>query len=310
MNKPLGSLKGASPKAYSFLTDNGQFVKNPDCIVPIVKQNKDKLFIPLGTGFYICNQRILMTATHVLNDVIDPETQEPRQAIGIFHLFGDEKYIPIPIIWAWHSGKDISICVTAETTHNSTKKQLQNKLLQLSKRQLDIHEPIVTYAYAGSRHEQNGKKQKLHFRPNFYDGSIEEYYPHGRDSVLMPFPCYRTNIHLHGGSSGGPVVDKNGYVIGVNCSSMTPDTDISFITPISAIENGYIENARLSKNEALRRVYIKEFIELGTLFISKRLLHKTYQFSRAFFRSSCSNAEAIEMISDFFMPKFEATSRH
>lgn len=261
-NRP--PLKGAAPPhVNSFQTGNGEVLSKIDCIFPIVAQMPDNQIRLLGTGFYICTLRTFVTATHVLMDVMDPVTGQQKHPIGIFHFYGDNNYMILPITWAWHSNCDVSIGVTAGANHNTTGEPLTNKMLTLTQRQPEKGELVATYAYPDSYSEQDGKIQKLYLRPQFYEGNIEEYYPEGRDRVLLPWPCYRTSIHLHGGSSGGPAVDKYGKVFGVNCRSMDPNTDVSFITPITTILGGYLENARFSEAEEPRRIYIHELMQLG-----------------------------------------------
>jgi len=67
-------------------------------------------------------------------------------------------------------------------------------------------------------------------------GVVRKYYPEGRDAYLLPGPCVETSMTLKAGLSGGPVFNKNGYIIGVNSTSFTGlEKDISYFTPISPI---------------------------------------------------------------------------
>lgn len=58
-------------------------------------------------------------------------------------------------------------------------------------------------------------------------GIVSEHYLNGRDSVMLPWPCFRVEVGSWGAMSGGPVFDTTGSVVGVLCSAMGTD------------ENGY-----------------------------------------------------------------------
>jgi hypothetical protein len=59
---------------------------------------------------------------------------------------------------------------------------------------------------------------------DMYRGRITKPYPEGRDSVMLPGPCYETDMEIKGGSSGGPVFisGSSGFVFGVNSTGMEP----------------------------------------------------------------------------------------
>ncbi len=71
--------------------------------------------------------------------------------------------------------------------------------------------------------------------PTFYNGVLQEFYSErGPSAKLMP-PYYQTDIHLHGGSSGGPVFNPNGEVFGVASCSYDEAEDIAFVTPAGRV---------------------------------------------------------------------------
>jgi hypothetical protein len=61
-------------------------------------------------------------------------------------------------------------------------------------------------------------------------------YTEGRDSVMLPFPCYEVNARLDPGMSGGLVIDELGAVCRLICSSLPvsgPDQEaVSHITTL------------------------------------------------------------------------------
>jgi hypothetical protein len=73
-----------------------------------------------------------------------------------------------------------------------------------------------------SRLENGGFNIDL--QSDMYRGRITRHYPEGRDSVMLPGPCYETDMEIKGGSSGGPVFisGSSGFVFGVNSTGMEP----------------------------------------------------------------------------------------
>jgi len=62
----------------------------------------------------------------------------------------------------------------------------------------------------------------------------------------------------------------------VNCSSMEPDTDISFVVPLDKIlEKTYLDNITLSPGELSRRVSIAEMIEHRVILVESMRLGKS-----------------------------------
>lgn len=52
-------------------------------------------------------------------------------------------------------------------------------------------------------------------------GQVDEVHPVRRDSAFLNWPCARTNARFDGGMSGGPVIDEQGHIFGIVCSSLT-----------------------------------------------------------------------------------------
>jgi hypothetical protein len=77
--------------------------------------------------------------------------------------------------------------------------------------------------------------QLLQLQPDFYNGTLQELYTERGPSVKVKPPYYRTDIHLYGGSSGGPVFNFDGEVFGVASCSYEGQEDIAFVTPAGAL---------------------------------------------------------------------------
>jgi len=69
---------------------------------------------------------------------------------------------------------------------------------------------------------RNDSQPEFSFEGNLFcaTGIVINQYPTGRDSVMMPWPTLEIDCHTVGGMSGGPVIDKNGFVVGLISSSL------------------------------------------------------------------------------------------
>ncbi len=130
-----------------------------------------------------------------------------------------------------HSIIDVGVGFVWPMMHPQTGKPLLTGRLILTAEQQVVGEAIFTYAYPKTIVHQDPHPQ-IFFYPGYYAGRLEEYHSTGRDPVLLPYPCYRTSITLHGGSSGGPVVNSRGRVFAINSKSFEGAPDVSFVSRI------------------------------------------------------------------------------
>lgn len=229
-------LPGAAPKGiYSFRDNKGNLsVDGNRTIFPIVKQFADGDIQLIGTGFFIAGNGVFATAKHVLFDVLDAKRQQTLP-IAIFHFLPGDQFIIRPVLRCSHNTvADVAIGVAAPATHNKTGELLSNDTLILTTDAPSVGDPITTYAYPNTIVERVGIKQVIDFRPDFYEGRLEEVHLYGRDAKMLPGPCYRTSILLHGGASGGPVVDQRGRVFGISSTGFH-GMDLSYVSRINEL---------------------------------------------------------------------------
>jgi hypothetical protein len=124
---------------------------------------------------------------------------------------------------------------------------------------------VVTYAYPKHSNIIGKDFQKIHFKPTWYDGYLQEYFPDGRDKTMLPGPCYRTSIHMHGGASGGPVFSPNGLVFGINSTGFS-DTDISYVSRVSDIQHLVIHDVSMGGSPP-GPVRISELVRAGHIVV-------------------------------------------
>lgn len=254
----LPELAGeASPAAYRFKTGDSATANPGYAIFPIVKLIEKRVYL-VGTGFFITTYGLFVTAKHVLFDAFDDDGNQ-KYGLCVVQFVPNNIYYFRPVLrCSAHPVADITVGVAAPMSHNVTKQPLTNPIVTLDFGEKATGTEIMTYAYPKHSNVIVLQHQEIRFNSNFYDGYIKEYLPNGRDKVI-PGACYRTNMHIHGGASGGPVYSPNGHVFGVN-SSGTDGTDISYISRVSDILPLRVDEVLVEGSPSPISLSISEFI--------------------------------------------------
>ena len=254
------SLLGqAEPGRYSARTVDGSQADLDHAIFPIVTQRQDGLFVAIGTGFFVAENGVFVTAAHVVEAVLDEHGNATRP-FGLFQFLPDNSYFVRPIHRATrHLGADVAVGVATPTNHNVTGAPMPNKVLKLASSPPPVGSAVCTYAYPKTV-IQAGKPQVVHFEPSFFDGTLLEHLPHGRDTVLLPGPCFRTSMVIHGGASGGPVVGPSGSVFAVNSTGFEDD-ELSYVSCISAVLDLAIPEVVLPGSSKPRSTTLRELMD-------------------------------------------------
>lgn len=257
MPRYLGELP---PSATRSQTGMGDPTTMHETVFPIISQRPDGTLVPIGTGFFIGENGLFVTAAHVVRDVLDDQKQA-KAPFGLLHIYSDKSYAIRPITRATHhETADVAVGFAAPMT-SEAKGTLQNTILTLSKSKPRAGDTIHTYAFPRTRVEP-GIPQTVHLTPGSYAGTIVEEFPSGRDSVLLPGPCYQTTMVIHGGASGGPVFNRDGRVIGINSTGYN-DEELSFISCITSILDLKLVAVRLPGDKFPRDALIRELCERG-----------------------------------------------
>ena len=230
------ALGGEAEKGkYELVDGNKKKVSDIDAIFPILKEINPAEWELIGTGFFITDNGIFVSAKHVFMDVMDKNGKQ-KYPIFILQKLPDKQIIQRNVRYcSTNDVADVGIGVLDQLKNDSTGELIQNKIITLAPVAPDLGETIVTFAYP--RHNKIIEYDSFGyiFLPDFYDGKLEEYYINGRDQVKLPAPCYRTTINIHGGASGGPVFGPSGHAFGVNSTSFNSAPDISFVSRINEI---------------------------------------------------------------------------
>lgn len=257
----------APPGAYGVKDQRGELTDPRHGIFPIVRYDDEGHLHLLGTGFFITENGIFITARHVLQDPFDEAGRE-KYPIGLIQFPIEGGFVHRPILrCAEHPIADLAVGIAAQMEHDGI--PLKSTVVTLSIRRPEIGTRIVTFAYPKHASVIEDGIQRVDFRPRYYDGELLEYYPTGRDRTMMPGPCYGTTIRIHGGASGGPVFSPNGYVFGLNSTNLD-GSDISFVTRVDEVFSLQLDDVILG-DEPARSVPIIDIARTGAILVDPKL---------------------------------------
>ncbi len=206
----------------------------------------------IGTGFWVTEYGHLVTAWHVIADNIgaDGEDEGPIYAMSM-----SPERVHTPRVLrksARHSEFDLALSATSGPDDST---EILTRPLPMTLEEPQVGEEVFTHAYVtASQQFFNGAYPGLttsRFNPTLYvphldavfelgyltrmeRGHVREIFAQARDSVMLPFPCYQSDMPIYSANSGGTVFDVKGRICGVNCSSYE-GTDISYHVPMRAI---------------------------------------------------------------------------
>jgi S1-C subfamily serine protease len=108
-------------------------------------------------------------------------------------------------------------------------------LLLAASADVTIGTPVLSVGYPGSSDEVTDQS----LEPTFKDGQINS--EKTREGGLLP--VYEMSAALSGGMSGGPTVNLEGEVVGVNSFNITGETEaFNFISPVSLVSELMAQN--------------------------------------------------------------------
>jgi hypothetical protein len=227
--RPEAQLGIAAPERFTAVAEAGHRVEPSDTVLPLVQRTDDDQLQVIGTAFFV-GPGLVATARHVVDEA-------PADRLACMHLLhgtGSFYFRRLEAI-VRHEKSDLALCRLQPIMPNRDGGLLPNHVMRLGGPAPAIGSAVATFAYPDTVFTTKDGQPHLALNPHYYDGHLEQDYPVERDQ-RMPFPCFRTSIHLHGGASGGPVFSPaTGLVFGVNSSSFSGFTDLSFVTKIGPV---------------------------------------------------------------------------
>jgi hypothetical protein len=219
----------------------------------------------IGTGFFVIKDGGFATAKHVALEA-QRSMSQAENSVGLVYTLTNGLSIFRPI-WrfAIHATADLAFGIPHEIIDDETGKAFQSKILSLEPSSPGLGAAISTCAYPLHKKEMEEGGEALHFQPNFYDGILNELYEARGPSTKLNAPYYLTSIHLHGGSSGGPVFNERGHVFGIASCSYDGAEDVAFVTPIDPFFEIEISDVDLKDGFVPRGVTVGELARLGQI---------------------------------------------
>ncbi len=226
-------LRGETPHSqYTFEDETGTPVLGGEGVIPILERIDGQGYQFIGTGFFITSSGLFATAKHVLM-----VAHERGHSIATWQLIPPNQWLIRPVDQlSFHDTADLAVGIARLAAHNETHELLINPRLRLTTRTHSVGTLVSTFAYPSTSTVilPTHAGQTLSFQPGFYEGHISEHLPNGRDTVILPGPCYRTSMVIHHGASGGPVAGPSGRVFAVNSTGFD-GTEDSYVSQIDGI---------------------------------------------------------------------------
>jgi Trypsin-like peptidase domain len=269
-NPPLDGAADESSWYFKNVKEEGPLPNPVGHTFPLLTHDPSGYWRLIGTGFYVSDDGLFITARHNICDVIEDGRQVAPLVILHFHssrgLFGASEVIFRPIAQCWlSSGADIAFGVAAATTNTQSGDVLRNSCWELSWATPAVGTPVGTYAFP--RHKfSDDKKEAVQFHPQLYPGRIlkvDDY----RDSVMIPFPYLCVDCRIHGAASGGPIVVNGGKVIGVNCTEFKTNESPGpgYGVQIQCLRDAFIDDIVLLDEGLPRRVTFDELVSANCI---------------------------------------------
>jgi hypothetical protein len=200
----------------------------------VVNFYSDAPFV-VGTATVLCGH-LLVTAKHVFSDILENYSiLHNQQGTTLDKHIVAVQLIPGPttteyVLWdvanaTLDPASDIALIHLApnpaRSHHNNSVQWRQPTIAAFPP---EIGETVAAFGYRHSKiqvskNADGGNHIDLNDEPMVSVGLVREIYDWGRDSVFLPFPCYRVGARFDAGMSGGPVFDEAGALCGIVCSN-------------------------------------------------------------------------------------------
>lgn len=253
-------LGGEAPHGlYGFEEETGAPLIGGEAIIPLLELINGHRYQFIGTAFFITSTGVFVTAKHVLM-----AAQDRGHPIATWQLIPPNQWLIRPVDQlSFHDTADLAVGVARPAAHSETHEMLINPRLRLTMRAHLVDDLVSTYAYPSTVILSTDAGQTLSFQPGFYEGHILEHLPNGRDTIILPGPCYRTSMIIHHGASGGPVAGPSGSVFAVNSTGFDGTVD-SYISQIDGVLSLPIT---MEEDNGVEQITVGQLAEQGVVTI-------------------------------------------
>ncbi len=239
---------------------------------PLISHDAEGRCRIVGTGFYVNDGGMFLTARHVIEDVMQDDVQiAPLIALHLHSstgLFGPSECLFRPIVQCWVGERaDVALGYAATAT-NLSGERLVNWAWTLSWNVPVEDEFVVTYAFPNSAVSDDGRRIRL--APNAYAGRVQASGDF-RDSIMMPFPFIQVSCRIHGAASGGPML-AGANVVGINCTEYVQNdghvAGPAFVAQSRCLSDAFLEDFVLPGENDPRIVTFDEMVRARVVNVS------------------------------------------
>jgi hypothetical protein len=253
-------------------------------IAPIYKVNFSGEVRLIGTGFWVTERGHLVTAWHVIEDNIGKDGIDAGPIYAMC-MSPDRTHTPRVLRKSYkHTTFDLAL---SETSDPDVSGEALTWPLPMTLDEPEVGAKVFTHAFVSQAQSfLKGKHMglttskfnatlaipdlglafDLAFMTRLETGHVRTIFAEARDSVMLPFPCFQSEMPVYSANSGGPVFDAKGRICGVNCSSYE-GTDISFHIPTKGVLDLFAREIELIPEDPVPRG--RTVLELG---LAKRVL--------------------------------------
>jgi hypothetical protein len=206
------------------------------------------LFV-VGTATLIAGH-LAITARHVLDHVFRTfglRASSPTQAVienyelKLFQVLPGPVYRTWKVFTAWPTSTDIALLHLGLDRTSIPDQKIEWKCPRLRVMPPPAGQKVVCFGYREGKVKVTESSDGTHHielndRPTTSIGTVTRLYPTGRDSVMLPFPCFEVEARFDPGMSGGMVIDQYGSLCGLICASLQhPNSDTSPISYVASL---------------------------------------------------------------------------
>jgi hypothetical protein len=233
-----------------------------DGIFPIFLASGVGPWHPVGTGFFIGNPGIFVTARHV---VMDSDGQFLPALAGAPLLFREKRVELRPFLQlAIHPRADVSVGILGTPVDGG--RPSPNGRFVLTEEVPDDGSEVFTLAFPKSELVGSERAFAMSFTTAAAKGILQRHYPEYRDRVMLPARCYQTSLDLQSGSSGGPVAFGDGRVFGINSTGMDSDGQpVGYVSSIADILDLELHEIIPPDGKQREWVSIRDLASLGVV---------------------------------------------
>jgi hypothetical protein len=245
---------------------------------PIFKLCPDGSAQLIGTGIWLTTDGHLLTAAHVAEDNIGPDGIDVGPIFAIQTLPDRRLLCRAFRRTDKHTRFDLALTETMAPEGMEEVSTIPHMLtLEEPERGSRVHTHaflspeqefareryagITTFRFEGEgRITETSQAFAVRYMARVAFGHVTDHFRESRDTVMLPFPCFQSDMPIYGANSGGPVFDSKGRVCGIHCSSFE-GVDISFHVPLKEILSLWMQDVELIPEDPVPRR--RSVMELG-----------------------------------------------